>query len=153
VLLSALIKGESMRLFCLLAILVLLIGCQNPVDNAINNPPETFTFKFINIGYFPITALFLKPVSDTSNWGVSVLPVARLDSLQYVLLTGLAKGPVYAFKVQFDSTGIPIYLTHPDMPTGPDTITGHAAHGIGWSFGIGHSWGLETWVGEINVTP
>jgi hypothetical protein len=69
-----------------------------------------------------------------------------------VRIGGLAVGPEYAFKVRFDSAGFYAYLTHDWMPTGPDTITGHAGLGsTGW--GIGHDWGLQTYVGEQDVTP
>jgi len=129
---------------------ILFLGCD--INNHGDPAPSTFIFKFINTGVYPITAFFLKPVSDTANWGTSILPVAQLDTLEYVLFNHLEKGNTYAFRVQFDSLGVAAYLKHSYMPTSPDTITGQGALGPGgWT--VGHNWGLITWPGEKNVTP
>ena len=139
-----------MRLLSILMIAAALAGCSNPVKNTPGS--NTFTLKFINTGTYRIDSLFLKPVTDTANWGASVLPVAWLDSLQFVVFRGLAKAPIYAYKVQFDSAGTPAFLRNAWVPTGPDTITAYAALGpTRWE--TGHSWGWASWPGEQNVTP
>jgi hypothetical protein len=113
----------------------------------------TFHLKFINTGSYPITALFLKPLSDTADWGASLLPVARLDSLQYFWMNDLGKGPVYAFKAMFDSAGTPLQLTFAEVYTnGPDTISAYSGMGPA-GFGNGYNWGYQTWTGEQNVVP
>jgi hypothetical protein len=139
-----------MRLFYVVIILAVITGCSNLLNN--DHTSNTFTLKFINTGTYPIDSLFLKPVTDTVNWGASVLPVAHLDSLQFVVFRGLAKASMYAFKVQFDSAGSPAFLKNDWVPTGPDTITAYAALGP-TSWQTGHNWGWASWAGEQNVTP
>lgn len=139
-----------------LAALALCIawGCDDSDDGEdVGDPAGTFTLKFINLGDYPVNALWLQHASDTSAWGVSILPVALLDSMQCVRIGGVPRGPEYAFKVQFDSAGYAAFLTHHSMPSGPpDTITAHAGLGpTGW--GIGHDWGLQLYDGEQDVTP
>jgi hypothetical protein len=144
-------------LLAIAAVAVLTAGCEDDSDTTTDptGPGSTTTFvlKFGNTGQFPITELYLKPVADTANWGASILPVDSLHRLEFVRVAGIAKGPTYAFKAQFDSAGSLSFLTHAFMPSGPDTITAFAALGTtGWS--VGHNWGLGVLdSNEVDVTP
>jgi hypothetical protein len=131
----------------------LFMFCLSPADNNDISGYNPFCLKFINDGSYNITALYLKHVSDTANWGESVLPVTVLKNLEYVLINDIPSGSDYAFKTVFDSAGTSVSLVYSPMSTGaPDTITAHAALAPS-SFGHGYNWGLQNWDGEINVTP
>lgn len=135
-----------MRLAYVLVIVAALAGCSNPVKYG------PFTLKFINIGTYRIDSLFLKPIADTADWGASILPVPGLDNVQFVVFRGLAGGPTYAFKVQFDSAGTPVVLRNTSMQSTRDSITAYA--GLGPNLReTGSSLGWARWPGEQDVTP
>jgi hypothetical protein len=143
-------KGSTMRILYVLIVAIVFAGCSNFLSDTSSS--KTFTLKFINTRSFRIDSLFLKPVTDTADWGVSVLPIAYLDSLKYVVLRGLAKAPMYAVKIQFDSAGTPVFLKDDYLPTGPDTITVYAGLGISdWETGYCRGW--VSWTGERDMTP
>jgi hypothetical protein len=136
-----------MRITGLLAIIALFFSCsifspQNPQTS------NKFTLKFINVGTYPITGFYLNAGNDSINWGQNILPVASLSNNEYVLMGNLEKGPEYAFRAKFDSSGTTAYLIHTYMPSGPDTISAHAGLDTNGSWGIGHQWGLQIWPGE-----
>jgi|WetSurMetagenome_2_1015567.scaffolds.fasta_scaffold100553_1 hypothetical protein len=135
----------------LIFVVFIAIGCSNPLDK---KGPDVFTLKFINCGHYSINAFYLQPVEDTANWGPSILPVAALDSIEYVLFDSIKTGPTYAFKAKFDSAGTVFYMKYGTLYTSAsvDTITCFAALADnGWS--TGHNWGMAHYPGEINVTP
>lgn len=139
-----------MRNIILLSVIALFCTCSAPGPNNTQSG-NTFTLKLINLGSYAVTGFYLNPGNDSINWGQNILPVAMLDSLQYVFIGNLEKGPEYAFRTRFDSAGTAVYLIHTGMPTGPDTISANASLGTNGSWGIGHSWGLQIWPGEVRV--
>ncbi|MBL8028139.1 MAG: hypothetical protein JNL74_17080 [Fibrobacteres bacterium] len=139
-----------MRLLILSATIFLFCSCIfESNENVVAPKPSKFlTVKFTNTGSYPITAIYIKQITDTANWGISLLPVLRLDSMKYVWITGLTSGPTYAFKTMHDSSGYSIPLTFANLYTGAhDTISAYSSKGPN-SFEHGYSWGLSFYQGE-----
>jgi hypothetical protein len=143
-------KEILMRLSLLIACTIFL-SCDILNNNA---GADRFCLKFINDGTYDITALFLKPVSDTASWGQSILPVVKLKRLEYFFSGRFESGMEYAFKTAFDSAGTTAYRSFSAMSTAgaPDTITAHAGLSTS-SYGLGYNWGMQFQDGEVNVTP
>jgi hypothetical protein len=139
-----------MRLFSLIGIIAVFFSCSVLGPQA-TQTDNKFTLKFINTGTYHITGFYLNRGNDSINWSQNVLPVAMLDSLQYVFIGNLAKGSDYAMRARFDSAGTTAYLIFTHMATtGPDTISAHAAlEPLGYS--IGYAWGLQIWPGEVKL--
>jgi|GEM_PF-4918794 hypothetical protein len=111
---------------------------------------HTFALKFINTGTYTITGFYFKPLSDTGDWGQSLLPVASLATNDYFFAGSFTKGEDYAFRTRYDSAGagIDAYLVFEPMATnGPDTISAYASIGPG-GYSNGYNWGLGTWQDE-----
>lgn len=128
---------------------IIIAGCFPIGPSGDGDGENSFTLKFVNTGTYAITAMFLEPVKDTVDWGASILPVSNLDSMEYILIPGIAKGPVYAFACTFDSAGTVARRTFGSMFTSgaPDTITAFSALGPGGD-GHGYNWGLQYFNGE-----
>jgi hypothetical protein len=135
-----------MRKSGMLAVAVLFLSCSvfGPKES---QTAGTFTLKLINTGKYAVTGFFLNTGNDSTHWGQSMLPVTKLDSNEYVLLSGLAKGPEYAMRARFDSAGTTANLVFTHMSTNPDTISAHASLGD-FGYSIGYQWGMQTWPGE-----
>jgi ribonucleotide monophosphatase NagD (HAD superfamily) len=102
------------------------------------------------VGKFAVTGFYLNPGNDSINWGQNVLPVATLDSLQYVFIGNLSKASGYVMRARFDSLGSAAYLIF-HIVTSPDTISAYAALGPSGAYSIGYEWGLRIWAGEQRV--
>jgi hypothetical protein len=140
-----------MRKTALFTIIAIFFSCSilGPKSNQTSN---SFTLKFINVGTYAVTGFYLNPGNDSINWGQNILPVAALDSLQYVFFGNLPKVSGYIMRARFDSLGSAAYLIF-HIVTSPDTISAYAALGPFGAYSIGYGWGLQTWAGERRVGP
>jgi len=132
-----------------------ILGCgDDDGDSALNT-------KLINQGTYALTSFYCQPVGsmpdvdwESADWGTNLLPVAQLNTLEFVLLRTIPRENLDCM-ASFDAEGQTIHrrnnAVRADWLDEPDLTIHFSVSAM--SEGSGYGWGIEEIPGEVDVTP
>lgn len=131
-----------------------LLGCGSTGEGTLNT-------KLINLGDYALTSFYCQPADtmpevdwEIADWGTNLLPVARLDKLEFVVIQTLPRIRADCMAA-FDDGGQTLHRRNNDVRAdwkdGPDLTIYFSINYM--SEGSGYGWGIEEIPDQVDVTP
>jgi hypothetical protein len=146
------------KLLLTIALATGLLGCAGAGEGT---PDDTLNTKLINLGDYALTSFYCQPAAsmpevdwEGADWGANLLPVARLDNLEFVVIQSLARINADCM-ASFDNAGQVLYRRNngvrADWMDEPALTVYFSINDM--SEGAGYGWGVEEIPGQVDVTP